>query len=131
MVFYPNLDVNTRDTFLFGKYDANKYKPGGCRNIDRLTYKDVQYLMELNFIDPDESQNDSPTTKEMYGFLKDHPKFYASGYAISPDRDDYRITIDEIRCDGDIEIEELKDFIEFAVGADEIRVRPNCRAWWD
>lgn len=130
-MFNYNKDYETRDTFLFGGYNKDLYRFGGTCGIDNISATDIKYLMDMKFIDPDECQNYSPSTKEIYDFINKHPQFYAFGYAVSPERDDYRITLEGIRSDDeDLGVEDLKDFIEFAHRADELDVRPP-RAWWD
>ena len=128
-----NRDYNTRDKFLFHGYNEDAYM-GGIRRIRCLTSEDIKYLLDLRFIDPMDCQNDSPSVKEIYDFLKEHSEFYAFGYAVSPKRDDYRISIEGICSNWEsinIPKEDLIDFVDFSVGADELSITPYCRAWWD
>lgn len=130
-MFKYNKNVKKRDEFLFHGYNPDNYKFGGICDFSNLDAKDIKYLLDMKFIDPDECQNCSPTTLEIYEFIKKHPNFYAFGYAVSPDREDYRITLVGIYSNKDVSKEELMDFVEFAHYADELDVRPKCRAWWD
>ena len=129
--FDYNKDVETRDKFLYNGYNPENYRIGGICRVNGLTSTEIKYLLDMKFIDPEECQGASPSTMEIYEFLKDHPKFYAFGYAVSPDRSDYRITLEGICSEEYIDRDELIDFVEFARGADEFDLRPCCRAWWD
>lgn len=126
-----NNNVDERDMILFGeKYNKEKYF-GGCRRFDDITLEVLETLVEKKFIDLDECQNCSPTTEEFLEYLKDHNDFCVFGYAISPDRSDYRITIEGISCEENFEdIDELIDFINRFRFADEFMVDPPY-AWWD
>ena len=133
-MFNLNDDVKARDEYLFGEYDKTKYRFGGTRQVSNLTWIELEYLFNNNFLDPEDCQNCSPTAKEIYDFIKDHKDFCAFGYAVSPDRDDYRITLEGIeRVEGAgviVDTGELKDFVKFARFADEFDV--DCGyAWWD
>lgn len=126
-----NRNVDKRDMVLFGtNYDETKYF-GGARRFDELSVEELEYLIKENFIDPDECQNDSPTTEEFLEYMKDHEQFVAFGYAISPDRGDYRITLEGIRSDVCFnDIDEMIDFIDRFRYADEFNVKPPY-VWWD
>lgn len=133
-MFNLNDDYVTRDEYLFGEYDKEKYRFGGVRHVSDLTWMELEYLFDNNFIDPEDSQNCSPTAEEIYDFIKDHDEFCAFGYAVSPDRSDYRITLEGIErlpgLEGIEDGEELKDFVKFARFADELDV-DHGYAWWD
>lgn len=126
-----NNNVDERDVILFGeKYNKDRYF-GGCRRFDDITLEVLETLVEKNFIDLDECQNDSPTTEEFLEYMKDHEQFVAFGYAISPDRGDYRITLEGIRSDVCFDdIDEMIDFTNRFRYADEFDVKPPY-AWWD
>ena len=132
-----NKDFKRRDEILFGGYDPEKYKWGGCARCD-MPYEKFKLLYDEGFIDPDETQNESPSTNEFIeatsGF-EDWVEFEA--YAISPERGDYRITIEGINVwipEG--KDEELCYFVEQFRYADEFSICPcdngfHLRAWWD
>ena len=128
-----NMNVNERDLAIFGEgYMREKYM-GGVRRFERLPYYVLEGLIEDGFADPNETQNYSPCIYEFLMFMKKHPMFMAHGYTVSPYRDDYRVTIEGVRYDGDVmdlDKETIVDFVELARGADELDIRcPYC--WWD
>src|SRR5690606_22680549 len=59
-----------------------------------------QALME-GFLPPHGSQNDSPTSMEFVRFMQEFPECRAHGYAIGPERPDYRVAVEGLRCDFD------------------------------
>ena len=126
-----NRDVNKRDMMLFGEeYDKAKYL-GGIRRFGGLNAFRLSALLDAGFIDADEAQNDSPTTEEFLAFMKEHHDFTAFGYAVCPERDDYRITIDGIESDVLFNtLDEVNDFFMLCRGADELTITPPY-AWWD
>ena len=131
-----NGDYKTRDTILFGKQDVD-YSLGGIQYFT-TTPQVIKELIAKKFIDEMDYQNSSPTIKEFIRAVdgyEDHVRF--SGYAVSPKRDDYRVSIDAI--DIDIPYED-KDMVSFFVesfhGADEFNLENvgdvyHLRAWWD
>lgn len=127
-----NKDFNKRDEILFGVYNKDAYKYGGIRHFKNLDVDALKHLLDEGFIDPEEAQNDSPTTMEFYEFISAHPNFTAHGYAVSPDRDDYRITLEGIECYEPCDVKTIRDFIELCRFADELSVNDECMyAWWD
>lgn len=134
-MFEYNKNAKERDKFLFGDGGkTERYKLGGICRIPRMAAADIKYLLEEKYADPEERQNFSPTIKEFYDFLVSHPDFYAFGYAVSPQREDYRISIEGVRCDKDIKVSELIDFVHFAKDADESGFDTSANsyyAWWD
>ena len=123
--------ANRRDLFLYGEeYNPSHYL-GGCRSIEALTNLEVKWLVENGYLDVNDAQNYSPTAGEFWRFLDKYPDFTAFGYAISPDREDYRITIEGIKAPEFPETKEkLVDFFNLCRFADELELDPP-RAWWD
>ena len=117
-----NRDYEKRDKIIFGAYEPNEYS-GGIRRFQRMSFDKVKELMDNNFIDPDDAQNFAPTASMFYSFLKKYPFYYVGGYAVSPDRYDYRISFDGLerssRTDIIITPEEDSDFYSFAKCAEE------------
>ena len=100
-------------------------------------------LIDEGYIDPEETQNGGPTMQQLLDFgdfaeaeSEDIIVEY-TGYMISPDRPDSRITITGIKIamDGatDPIPDEIQDeFRERFAGADDFVVgNEHCRAWWD
>lgn len=125
-----NRDIKTRDEMIFGKYNPERYS-GGCRNFNEMHLETIKELIEKGFCDPDECQNSSPTVEEFVNFIANHEGWYLNGYAITDKRHDYRVSITGMCKEGMIEdIDELKDFVEFARFADEFDMKFGY-AWWD
>jgi len=87
-----NRNYELRDKIIFGKYDPESYF-GGCRHFS-CDYATIKELVDQNFIELDECQNCSPNTKDFMEILADVDDVSFTAYAISPDRDDYRVTIE-------------------------------------
>jgi len=125
-----NKDVNKRDQILFEEnFDESKYS-GGIRYFENLILNKLELLLKEDFIDKDESQNSSPTTKEFLEIIKKEPGLTCHGYAVSIERDDYRVSIEGIEGQlNDIKlIEELNDADEFTImNKDPLTI--YC--WWD
>lgn len=124
-----NKDIRTRDEVLFGEYDKEQYL-GGTRRFSGVTLEDLQFLFEHDFIDPFDAQNYSPTAQEYYDFLQKYPAFSVHGYAVSDDRDDYRVTIEGVNHAGKMTEEEMVAFVELFRFADEFDFQTGY-CWYD
>lgn len=126
-----NMDAKTRDELLFGEFDLGKYG-GGIRRFDDLNYETLKYLMEQRFISYDDCQNCSPCAGDIMHFMANHPQFTAHGYAVSPTRGDYRMTIEGVDLQGDYDHETLLDFVGMFRFADEFDIEHNeLYCWYD
>lgn len=128
-----NLDrgcIDERDYVLFHEdYRPDKYS-GGIRRFEDLSYRDYEELLYLNVIDPDDRQNLAPTAKEIAEFLRSHPDFRAHGYAVSPERGDYRVSLEGVCCTEEYSLQDVIDFFELFKDPDEIKVEKNCLSCW-
>lgn len=129
-----NRNYELRDKILFGGYEPSKYY-GGIRRTN-ASATTVRELYDLGFIDPYDSQNDSPTAIEFLNVIEgDDDNVMFEVYAVSPDREDYRITIEGIVItiiDRDL----LASYVNKYHDADEFYLTSNdseytLRAWWD
>ena len=95
--------------------------------VDAATVED---LLEAGFLDPYMSQNLGASAWEIFQFMCDHPASFAMGYVVSPDREDYRVTIDGIFANGPVDADRLR---ELCKDAEEAEVRPGegGGCWWD
>ena len=126
-----NMDAKTRDELLFGEFDLDKYS-GGIRRFEDLGYDDLKYLMEQRFISYGDYQNCSPCAGDIMHFMEDYTKFTAHGYAVSPNRGDYRITLEGVELTGEYDHETLLAFIEMFRFADEFDIEPyRLYCWYD
>jgi len=130
-----NKDYIKRDMIIFGGYDRKSYM-GGCKNF-HCSYATMEKLVEENFIELDECQNYSPYTRDFMDVLKDVDNVEFTGYAISPDREDYRVTIDGVDVEiQDTDFDTVSILVESFRGADEFSLQHDghsyyLHAWWD
>lgn len=125
--------ANERDRWLFGTdYDPGLYS-GGTRYFE-LTADALREAVEKGYIDENERQNYGPTVREFLDFVSwSQINWSFEGYAVSPERHDYRMTVDAIFMEGEcLSIEEICAFAEAFRSADEFTLAPfEARAWWD
>ena len=113
--------------------------PGNGYDIARfngLKHEQIQLLLDENFADPDETQNDSPSIQEFLEFLKANPSFRAHGYIVTPRRNDCRVTLEgvELAKGADPSTEEIQAFIDLCHGSDEFTCDLKGKqfyGWWD
>lgn len=130
-MFEFNMDVKMRDEIIFGKYNPERYG-GGIRSFSNMSLDTVKKLLELKFMDPEEQQNDSPTIEEIVEYAENMGGGYVfGGYAVSVNRDDYRVDITTISKDGPIDRSEELSFIDKFRFADEFDVEDGLYAWYD
>jgi hypothetical protein len=92
----------------------------------------VTMLLNEKFIDPESRQNESPSVKEFHAFMQKHSSARAFGYAVSPFREDYRISIEGLFvAPDDVTPEIRKAFVIFCAEADELDTDVMLRSWWD
>lgn len=105
---------------------------GGVECFDGLTVEQLISLIELRFLDPEETQNESPTVAEFIKFMCMWPSIKAHGYAVDGSRADYRITIEGLKFEGPVSKAMLDAFVEFSFGADDCVATKNMLYnWWD
>ena len=51
--------------------------------------------------------------------MEDHTELKAHGYVVSPDRDDYRVSIEGLQYSGEVSAELMVEFVELCRYADE------------
>lgn len=123
-----NRDAKTRDELIFGEFNPEAYC-GNIRHFESLTVDTLKRLLEKNFIDPDEHQNNAPTTAQILNFMERYPAYTAHGYAVSINRKDYRMTLEGVskgrRADSALE---LADFTELFKLADSFN--PSIMECW-
>lgn len=78
--------------------------------------------------------NDAPTIHSFLEYGEEHENVTYNGYAISPERPNFRIVIDEINQDFDngSDIDAIIDFVNKFHGADELFLTTeHGQARWD
>ncbi len=129
-----NFDSEARDRILFANPANADWGRSDLKYVT-LSLENVQDLWDNNFIDPDECQNDSPTTRKFYNFMKKFPgKVFAHGYATSLERgkEDYRVTIEGLLVNQEDVTEEIKkSFKRLCSKADELELDTRLYSWWD
>lgn len=134
--FTYNIDNDTRDWMIFGTPVQWPEIYGGLKNFSSLSVEKLEQLIAHRFADPSAGHNNSPTIREFLEFGQQQGtkgfNFNFEGYAISPDREDYRISIDGIQFSGSCPHQLIVEFQEFVGDADELDLDPYyLRAWWD
>ena len=137
MINTLNADYIERDKILFGEYDESKYV-GGIRKFscDRDT---LELLVEKRFAEGRDFHNSAPSIREFLEYTEDDCAFITfTGYAVAPDRNDYRVSIDGVEvCFPIKDYSKLCFYVETFRLADDFSLDViadfECRlkAWWD
>jgi hypothetical protein len=129
--FEYNMDYKTRDRLLnIGVYWEDG--PEDIAEFEDLGVATFAKLLEQKFIDPSFYQNRSPSVKDFPLFMMGYPRTIATGYAVSPFREDYRISVTGIYVPAEYVTPQLgEDFQEFCGDADELSTDNDLYAWWD
>lgn len=131
-----NPNQTERDRLIFG--DNSPRYGGGMARFEELDVVTLKKLIELDYADPQDKQNEAPTIAAFVELLERHATedsdLTAHGYVIHKERDDYRVSIEGI--EGTTRFSEgLLDILKVCVSADEFEVQSdlvfNVRAWWD
>ena len=138
------LDMNTRDNIIWGEdFRPDRYS-GGIRHFN-VRVGIVRRLIDEGFLRENSTQNCSPCAIDFVNFTERRScpdDWVLIGYAVTPDRDDCRVTIEGIEYlphENEVAIEDVIDFANFARWADEFTLEysqfciADCemRAWWD
>lgn len=122
--------MNKREELLNPFYVGKSF--GGIRRFAGLPLTVLESLISDGFADPDDAQNNAPTLGEIRDFLRDNPGYTSHGYAVSEDRDDYRISLEGVEFIGSTTVEQVTAFGSMFGHADEITIgegRLHC--WFD
>lgn len=127
--FPYNRDYEVRDELVDLDISWGVGDIGGTMSIE-VDAAVVESLLKRGFLDPHGRQNLGASAWEIFQFMCDHPTSFAMGYVVSPDREDYRVTLDSIFAIGDIDTDRLR---ELCKDADEAEVLPGegGGCWWD
>jgi len=121
-----------RDTLIFGTPKNWDNDRNGIWKFDGISNETLTILLSEELIDPNESQNNSPTVGEIKEFLDNHEGFLAHGYVVSPYRNDSRVSLEGVTKSGEIDKDDVIAFYEMFRFADEITAHEKClHCWYD
>lgn len=127
-------DAEKREQILFGRsYNEGSYSSGGICRFGDMTVAKAEELMRLGYMDPEETQNDSPTVQQFVDFIKggDNPDGWRlHGYAVSPLREDVRVSVEGIESVEPIDTETLLEFAMSNRYADELLCSNGMAYCW-
>ncbi|MEU4164068.1 hypothetical protein [Actinoplanes sp. NPDC026670] len=103
---------------------------GGAGFFGPLDAAGLATLFDERWLDPDDRQNAAPSAWDIFQFVCDHPGTHAQGYAISLDREDYRVSLETVWAP---EIDDVlrADAVEFCVDADAVETSDHLECFWD
>ena len=108
------------------------YGMGGTESIQSVTLQQLKDLEKEGFLDPEMTQNDSPSIGGIMDFMEENPRALAFGYIVSPTRDDYRVSLEGVIIPGPLSVNEVMAFANYFRYADEFDLDSNgARAWYD
>lgn len=127
-----NRGSNERDRIIFGEPFHKELYRGGIRRFEKLTATQIKKLMDAGLVDEMDAQNHAPTAGEICKFILDHGEdgWYAHGYTVSPDRSDYRITLEGVGKSTAPTKQDIIEFRDLFQDADELHVRKDSLFCW-
>ena len=131
-----SLDAEKREQIIFHRsYQPENYKQGGICQFEGITLKAIRELLEPGFIKSDDYMNASPTVQEFTDFVEaqDPDNWSFHSYAVSPKRDDSRVTIEGLRSNKPLSKDDLIDFLQYFRYADILDAERDEPAycWYD
>ncbi len=127
-----NLNYKERDRLLFGQTIDWATEPASVKRFSGAKIETLKDLLDQSFAHPNESQNESPTFADFLAFVEKYPFVTAHGYAVSPFRDDYRVTVEGLEFTGVVSEEVQRDFERMNDSADEfICTSERLFCWFD
>lgn len=121
------------ETYYSGSYADEPIELANYARFSGLTVEGAKKLIEAGFLDPHETQNDSPETEDMLAFCEKHPGFKMHGYVIGGDRKDARVTFEGVSGDAR-SLDDMLDFVQTFRYADDLdfsRDTMRCYCWFD
>jgi hypothetical protein len=127
-----NRDTNRLNEIIGDSNFCSQDYSGGVRRYKGLTYDMINLLSQEGFIDWNEHQNSSPTIFEFYTFMRYWPEMTAHGYIVHSDRSDYRLSIEGLEFNENVNEHLMRAFTNLCRGADEFICESNhLYSWWD
>ena len=126
-----NPDWKRRDAILGISVDWEA-RDSGTFPLETVDLATLEKLLDGKFIDPADQQNEAPTVSEIARFMRAHPGTVGFGYAVSPARPDYRVSIEGISIAHDKITDRTRDAAaSLCHDADEAVFEPDIHCWWD
>lgn len=127
-----DVSCKERDTILWGEPKDWSHSMSGIFSFRNLSAMKCRELLEKGFADPEDCQNSAPSFLEITEFLERNPNFTGHGYAVSPDRNDYRVTIEGVEAHGPLSNSEKNEFVDLFRQADDFTLKDDVAfAWFD
>ncbi|GGM55624.1 hypothetical protein ACFFX1_08125 [Dactylosporangium sucinum] len=124
--FEYNRDATRRDKAL----GVGRGYTGGIASFEGVDAARLAWLLDQRYIDPYERQNEAPTVWEIFQFLCGHPTVRAAGYVVTPDRVDYRTSIEDISASS-IDATLRPDAERFCADAEGKTFDGHLECFWD
>lgn len=132
-------DMSERDRIIKeGSEYMDESYCGGIVRFYGIDAKTLKRLVDLKYADPTDKQNDAPTLGEFLAASEEDPLILYSGYAVSGDRDDCRVTIDACQIRENVVKAKYPEWLrsrdeENYVGDPQMIDKENARVelWWD
>lgn len=120
-----NKDWQKRD----GIIGVTEYS-GGIARFEKLSLYQLEELIDLGFASLENRHNYAPAIGSILEFMRSYPDFVAHGYAVSIDRDDYRVSLEGVKLSRKPTTKEFKAFINTFKGADECTGVFSSKGLW-
>ncbi|MBB4742484.1 hypothetical protein BJY16_005943 [Actinoplanes octamycinicus] len=130
--FPYNQDAARRDSLLpfLDLLGNGETFTGGAGYFGPVDAAGLAVLFEGGWLDPDDRQNAAPSAWDIFQFVCDHPGTTAQGYAVTPDREDYRISLETVWAP-EIDDELRAAAEEFCVDAEAVETSDHLECFWD
>jgi len=124
-----NKDHQRRDEIIDSK---NKKYIAGIKKFENLSLEKLELLIKENFLSLSDKPNYCPKAEDIYNFVKNNPDFKTIGYAVSPDREDYRVSLNGVELKRSPTKDEIIDFVNVFRLASSFKCNSKtCYAYFD
>lgn len=132
---YMRQNAERREQLIYGRgFDPANYSSDGIAYFQGISMDMLWQLIAEGFLNPFERQNDSPTVKEMMDFCagEDEDNWIFHGYTVSPERIDYRVSIEGFEARTEPLPSRKKEFAQFNHKASKLFLEEGeCYCWYD
>jgi hypothetical protein len=127
-----NQDFKRHDQLLGLSGEWGKTDIGGIMWFEKIPMATIAQLYDEKFLDPFKGQNASPNNHVLLAFMCEHSSSLVSGYAVSPKREDYRVTINAIQIPSwSVNSKVKSEYEGLCKDADELDITGDLYCWWD